>query len=326
MTRREAAEVNNGPSRVRHLRATLIRRFSAVWLCAACLVLTCVGASYANTKSRDAHQATAPMCCFKLSIWDEERVQGFYQDPSKTGQNPLGLYDYEVNGTAYGLAVLEPDVRGVMDLRSIYGGVAAGKTLEYNDVMFDGNRSFGCPDSNSLAHRNDEGRFRRADDNTPEYDPPHGGGGVVYFGDPFDNWDPRCNEFSDSAQMVERVLGSECGEPELLSTPGDPSGGPICDPGANPTKALLSGEHKVRITCTEQASGPNGSTLYQGYAYVAIVINIVHVSPDDRKHQVKTLKGDIGKDAPLNSNPADDAITKLQHRPPTNAFQCSSSS
>ncbi len=152
-----------------------------------------------------------------------------------------------MNGAAFGLAVLEPDVRGVMDVRSIYGGVAAGTTLEYNDVVFDGNRSFGCPDSNTFAHRNDEGRFRRADDDTPEYDPPHGGGGVVYLGDPFDNWAPRCNDFSDSAQMVERVLGPECGEPELLSTTGDPSGGPICDPGPNPTKALLSGEHSCRF-------------------------------------------------------------------------------
>ena len=231
-----------------------------------------------------------------------------------------------MNGTAYGLAVLEPPVSGVSNLLSAYGGVAAAKTYEYNNVMFDGNRSFGCPDSNSLAHVNYDGRFRRADDNTPGYDPPHGGGGVFDFGHPFDNWDPRCNEFSDSAQMVERVLGGECGEPELLSTPGDHGGGLLCDPGANPTKALLSGEHQVRITCTERASGSDGSTLYQGYAYVAIVINIVHVSPDDRKHKVKTLKGEIGKDAPLNSNPADNAITKLQHRPPTNAFQCSSNS
>ncbi len=28
------------------------------------------------------------------AIWDDERVQGFYKDPSKTGHNPLGLYDY----------------------------------------------------------------------------------------------------------------------------------------------------------------------------------------------------------------------------------------
>jgi hypothetical protein len=125
--------------------------------------------------------------------------------------------------------------------------------------------------------------------------------------------------------MVERVLGGECGEPELLSTPGDPGGGPICDPGANPTKALLKGEHQVRITCTEEASGSDGSALYQGHANVAIVINIVHVSPDDRKHQMKTLKGEIGKNAPLNSNPAEDAILKLLHHPSSNAFQCSSS-
>jgi hypothetical protein len=265
------------------------------------------------------------MCCFKLSIWDEELVQGSYSDPSKTGQNPLGDYSYDVRGTAYGLAVLEPPSSGVSNLLSTYGGVAAGETYEYNDVMFDGNRSFGCPDSNSLAHVNYDGRFRRADDDTPGYDPPHGGGGVFDFGHPFDNWDPRCNEFSDGAQMVERVLGGECGEPELLSTPGDPGGGPICDPGANPTKALLKGEHQVRITCTEEASGSDGSALYQGHANVAIVINIVHVSPDDRKHQMKTLKGEIGKNAPLNSNPAEDAILKLLHHPSSNAFQCSSS-
>ena len=82
MTRREAAEVKNSDWRVRHPRATLIKRFSAVWLSAVCLILTCVGASYANTQSRDAHQATEPTCCFKLSIWDEERVQGFYLDRS----------------------------------------------------------------------------------------------------------------------------------------------------------------------------------------------------------------------------------------------------
>jgi hypothetical protein len=170
-------------------------------------------------------------------------------------------------------------------------------------------------------------RFRRASGDSPGYDPPTGnnGGGRFDFGYPFNTWNPQCNEFSDDAEMVQRVLGGECGEGELLSTPGDPSGGPICDPGANPTKALLSGEHRVRITCTEEANGSDGNALYRGKAYVAIVINIAHVSPDDRKHQVKALKSEIGKDAPLYSNPADDAMTKLEERPSTNAFQCSSS-
>jgi hypothetical protein len=112
MTRREAAEVNDSGWRARHPRATLIRRFSGVWLCAACLVLTCVGASDAKAQSGDAHQATEPVCCFKLSIWDEESVGGSYSDPSQTGQNPVGDYGYDLRGTAYGLAVLEPPHSG----------------------------------------------------------------------------------------------------------------------------------------------------------------------------------------------------------------------
>jgi hypothetical protein len=308
---------------VRQPQATLTGRSSVVWLCAACLVvLACVGASYANAQAPDAHQATEPMCCFKLSIFDAEIVSGTYTDASGVGRDPAGDYYYHVFGTAYGLAVLYGP-----NLLSTYGGVAAGQVFEGNSVTFDGNTSFGCPDGSPdiLSHEAD--KFRRAGADTPGYDPPHGGGGVFDFGHPFNNWDPECNEFSDAAQMVERVLGPECGEPELLSTPGDPSGGPICDPGANPTKALLQGEHQVRITCTEQASGTNGSTLYQGRAEVAIIINIVHVSPDDRKRQVKTLKGYIGKDAPLGyPNPAFKALDKLDRDPSSNAFLCSSSS
>jgi hypothetical protein len=331
MTHREAAGVKARDWRVRHPRATLTRRSSAVWLCAACLVvLTCVGASYANAQAPDAHQATAPMCCFKLSIFDSEVVSGTYTDASGTGQDPAGQYYYHLFGAAYGLAVLEPPNSGVSNLLSTYGGVAAAQVFEGNSVTFAGNPSFGCPEGFPDIKSHEAEIFRRAALDTPGYTPPrqgtNGGGGLFDFGHPFNNWAPQCNEFSDAAHMVERVLGGECGEPDLLSTPGDPGGGPICNPGANPTKALLNGEHRVRITCTEQASGSDGNPSYSGRAEVAIVINIVHVSPDDRKHQLKALNAQIGTEYNFFLSPSTDALSKLDRDPSSNGFLCSSSS
>ena len=128
-----------------------------------------------------------------------------------------------------------------------------------------------------------------------------------------------------SAVPVQQVLGFECNEPELMQNPGDPGGAPICDPGANPTKALLSGEHQVRITCTERASDDFGNPATYGvFANVAIVINIVHVSPDDRKHQLQVLKGYVSKEPPRN-NPAESATKKLLGGPLNAATKCSSS-
>lgn len=299
------------------------RRCSTLGLCGACVFLTWVGASYANAPTLVARQAAhRTMCCFRLSISDAERVFSYYQPaPSGTGGagNPSGYYEYRLSGNAYGLAQLD-DVGGTMDLQSTYGGVAAASVDETNQVTFEG-QPFGCP-NNMVAHSYDDPAFRRTKADTPEYDPPRGrnGGGVVYFGDPFDTWGPRCNEFLDAENMVEQLAGRQCGEQRLLQTPGDPTGGPICDPGANPTKALLSGEHQVRITCTEHATWPDSE------AYVAIVIKIVHVSPDDRKHQMKTLRSYVGKDAHLGTSPAQTALQKSRFPSSSPGGSCTSGS
>jgi len=260
------------------------------------------------------------MCCFKLSISDSEYVKGTYTDTSGTGANPAGEYEYHLRGVAYGLAVLEG---GSGDLESIYGGVAAGDAEETNHVMFDGNASFGCPETPHNTRKAGTLEFRRAEHDAPWYEPPQGGGGVFDFGGPFDTWAPKCSNFGDAENMVERVTGGECGEPELLQTPGDGVGGPICNP-ANPAKALRKGEHEARITCTERADWSNAS--YAGEAEVAIVINIEHVSPDDREHQEKTLRGFIDRDYYPGHSPADGAVTKLFESPPSKPFQCSLSS
>ena len=229
-------------------------------------------------------------------------------------------------GAAYGLAVLEPAFHGIGGLRSIYG-VAAGEAFEHNEVEFDGNNSFGCP-VNAPPYDRGSSDFQRAGPGAPEYDPPPGsnGGGRFDFRDPFGDWAPQCNEISDAQQMVNAVLGPECHENDLLFNPGGPSGGPICDP-ANPTKALLRGEHQVHITCAEQASGSDGDIAYSGSADVGIVVNIVHVSPDDRSRQVQVLRSEIGKTAPLFApNPARSTVIQLERNPSSSAFHCSSAS
>ncbi len=146
------------------------RRCSALGLCGACVFLTWVGASYANAPTLVARQAAhGTMCCFRLSISDAEQVDTYYTDTSGTGRNPSGYYQYQLSGNAYGLAQLEPDVPGVMALRSIYGGVAAASVEEKNYVSFEG-QPFGCP-NNMVAHGYDAPAFRRTVAGTPEYDP-----------------------------------------------------------------------------------------------------------------------------------------------------------
>jgi len=268
------------------------------------------------------------MCCFKLSITEYEVVLGKY-DQTFGGEPESGTWRFITGGTAYGLAILEPPDRGVSNLVSTYGGVVAGNLDEFNTVRFDGNPSFGCLPGfagQDLPGSGSELPFRRALDGAPSYVPPRGSdsGGLVDFGDPFDNWAPRCNEFSDAEQAVTKIVGPGCGAPPLLNGPGDVAGGPICNP-ANPTKALRSGEHQAKITCIEEADEETPGYALQ--ASVAFVISIVHVSPDDVKHQKKVLRGYIGKESPLlGDNAAGKALPRKFPPPGSGTSRCSTSS
>jgi hypothetical protein len=63
----------------------------------------------------------------------------------------------------------------------------------------------------------------------------------------------------------------------------------------------------VNLKCTEDANVTSGEG-YKIVAQLAILITIVHISPDDRKHQRQVLRGLVGKKA---TYPAREVANKL---------------
>ena len=310
----------------------LIRRVSALWLCGACLLLA-LGASPANGATRRAQAAAAPGCCFKLSIYDDETLSVSYNVMESSTVNNFrptitGEWRYFVTGTAYGLALLEH-----WGLLSLYGGVAAGRRGEENTVAYhpaEGvSEPFGCTQGFSGSDEQGFGiPFERAEKPYPEYvAPADGGSGDFEFGEPYAGWGSECpTQLGTAETQIRRVLAPECSNKQLLESPSDLSGGPICGSRLNPYRAL-SGEHKankVDIKCTEDVTAEKEG--YSVEAKVAIVVIIVRVNPRERKQQERTLSKLIGKKPPL-PNAAERQTEGLGKAPPgSGQLLCSSSS
>jgi hypothetical protein len=239
-----------------------------------------------------------------------------------------GRWLYVVTGTAYGLALLEH-----WGLLSLYGGVAAGSRGEENTVDYhpaEGvSEPFGC--SKGFNGENDQGfgmPFERAEKPYPEYvAPADGGSGDFDFGEPYGGWGSECpTQFSTAETQIRRVLAPECGNKQLLVSPSDLSGGPICDSKLNPYKAL-SGEHranKVDIKCTEDVTAEKEG--YSVEAKVAIVVIIVRVNSKERKQQERALSKLIGKKPPFPNAAERDAAGLGKAPAGSGQLLCSSSS
>jgi hypothetical protein len=288
------------------------RGSSAAWLCGACLLLA-LGASSAGATTSRVHQAAdEPICCFRLSINDYEDVDGLINTTNGFHQTTRGVWEYGVGGTAYGLAELE----SWGGLLSLYGGVASGGMTETNPITVSSPEAgtiyehFGCP--NASDGHNDHGGFsepfRESEKPYPEYGPPaHGGAGEFDFGSPFNSWGPECAQFGDAEGAIGRVIGRPCANTTLITGPSAPEGAPMCGAKLNPYRALHSGAHDVNIKCVENALVVNGEG-YDFHAQLAILITIVHVSPDDRKHQRQVLRGLVGRRPPY---PAREIVRKM---------------
>ncbi len=307
----------------------LVRRVSALWLCGACVLLV-VGASSVRAATPHARVAAGgPVCCFRLSIYDDELVHAYYNLNQGNGVTITGGWTFAVDGTAYGLAELE----SYGGLLSNHGGVATGDIFETNEVIYHSNvtEPFGCTQGFSGYHSLGLGEpFQRADEPYPEYTPPaHGGSGAFDFGLPFDHWGgSECpGEFSTAETQIKKIIGSRCSNLDLLSNPSPFAGAPICGSNLNPSEALRRGEHQVRIKCTENVSGEKEGYTLQ--AHVAIVIVIVHVARAERKQQEDTLRKFIGKLPPSARNVAERELQELEVKPPrfgSGQLLCGSSS
>ena len=305
------------PAGGRRIARAWRRGSSAAWLCGACLLLA-LGASPCSAATSRVHQAAdEPMCCFRLSINDWEHAYADIDTTNGFHQTTKGEWQYVVGGTAYGLAELEP----FGGLLSLYGGVASGGQNETNFVTLSSPEGgtiyqhFGCPNAFDGSNSRDPyyERLRVVEKPYPEYVPPaHGGAGDVDFGSKFDKWGYECAQWSDAEGAIGRAIGRPCANSTLLTGPSAPGGAPMCGSKLNPYRALRSGEHEVNIKCIENAHDVMSGEGYEITAYVAILITIVHVSPDDRKHQRQVLRGLVGKKPP---SPAREMVEKMQMRP-----------
>jgi hypothetical protein len=129
------------------------------------------------------------------------------------------------------------------------------------------------------------------------------------FGAPFDDDSlaSRCS-FAGTAEMASyNLLRAKDPQARFLTSL---QGGPIFGSGLS-VRGLLRGEHEKNITCVQQAAGKVEESAFT--SRVAIVISIVHHSPDDRKRLIHQLRGYVGKMAP-EDNAAERLVGKMEQQ------------
>lgn len=290
---------------------------STVWPCAVCVLLVCAGsaAATAHTNAPDARARAAasgePLCCFTLSIYAEEDLSLVIPPSMGSGgvANPAGSYSYTLRGTAYGLGTLRSDSgnRGVV---STQGGVAAGSVDEKSSIVFEG-EPFGCPSDNPKG-RSYRVAFSRPVGQAPEYWAPPGHGDFVAgmsFGSPLGGagpLSPVCNWAGQVEMSAYNLLRGKDPQARFLQAL---QNGPIFGNGLS-IAGLLKGEHEKKITCFQQAYSASEP---QFASRIAIVIDIVHHSADDRKRLIHTLRGYLGKLA-AEDNSAEQVVGNLEQQ------------
>jgi hypothetical protein len=286
---------------------------------------TAAGAAHSNapTARTRATAASNPMCCFSVSIFADEILEAHYK-PESSG-TPKGDYRYHLEGTAYGLAKLYPSLGVTQGVHSTEGGVAEGFASESSNVTLEA-EPFGCSTDHPVGiFENQKLAFRRAVAGEPEYNPPPGHGdivGTMGFGNPFGGggpFDPACSWATDVENESYAVLRAKTPQARFLTALQD---GPIFGYRLS-VGGLLKGEHKKEITCFQEASVNPSSPPREFVSRIAIIIDIVHYSPDDRRRLVHKLRSYIG-----HKPPEENAASRLADKDEetNHANGCSSSS
>ncbi len=267
----------------------------AALLCTAWVLMAGTGSAFASGPQPTARPvpATDSACCYLLTISVYETAQGDYPRSSRTNPSPTGWYRFVMDGEGEGLAKLEPADGARQIVYSSLAGVAEGFVGEDNQVTLSG-QPYGCP---ATHPRGPNTAFAfgptGAGELAPWYQPPPSLTDPVAnmdFGRPLDNLGPACIEFGTVEQATYDALTARYPNARLLE---NFAGGPIYAYSGLTVAGLLKGGHELDIECYQQASGTNSS----GYSFdskLAIVIEIVHYSPDDENNLIHRLRSLMG--------------------------------
>ena len=219
------------------------------------------------------------VCCFRVTGEVSGEAQATYTRIDKTDSQ--GDYNYNWEGTAYGLAHLQGSA-----LRTDRG-VGAGYLLEENRVTEASGQSRdrndpGCPAQGVLGIQSGRMTLGKTRYSYPLVGLGNGG---VAFGRPFEHWELNCGSLATETLFDLQAGNRFWQAPRQFFFHTNVRG--------LSARQLAMG-HRQQVTCIEQSRrSANPRMSSQGFS--AVSINIVPFPASDLKHQQHRLAGFLGK-------------------------------
>jgi hypothetical protein len=254
------------------------RRMVSLPTAALIVLATIAGLAGAGLVSPAAQARPQETCCFRITVEVTGQAEAQYRRVDPTDDQ--GNYDYEWDGTAYGLAHLQGS--GLVTDRA----VAAGYLKEQNAVTDGEGRPRdrndpGC--SQGDAKLSGQATFEKTRHGSPFITlGPHGG---LAFDRPFEHWELDCGSLATDTLIKLQEGNADWFAPREFFSNSRISG--------LSARKLAKGRSQ-KVTCVEK-SRPNVEPRLFALGFSGVSINIVPFPADDLKHQQHRLAGFLGK-------------------------------